>query len=382
MGAIGLRRALGAALAVAAAHLIFASCEGAPAPGRRSAITEREARGPGLIDEVITSRGILQTNSDLDAGLISAAQEGNLEEVQRLLEQGADIEATNSAGATPLIEASYGGHIEVVRHLLGGPRVQGANVSAQDALGFSSLHCAAQEGYLVIAKDLLVAGAPVEQVTVRGSTPLLLAAQGGQLPLVKELLQAGANPGLVDRDGATPLYKAAQEGHREVAKNLLEAGADVEGGIAKRKVTPLIVAAQAGHLNVVEELISRGANVGARDISGVTALHVSPVMLATDGELTGKLVAHGADPTLPDGADNQPLHWAAEFGNKAAAEVLLRAGADGDARSGDGRLPHELVCICTEVDPTLEAALTCDKGACSKKDTASLKKFFKNAEQG
>jgi uncharacterized alpha/beta hydrolase family protein len=51
----------------------------------------------------------------LDQGLFEAAKEINLPEIRRLLSLGADVNATNVDGETPLSDASYNGHVHVVK---------------------------------------------------------------------------------------------------------------------------------------------------------------------------------------------------------------------------------------------------------------------------
>jgi len=48
-----------------------------------------------------------------------AALEGNLEEVKKLVEGGADVNAKNTIGITPLHMASGNGKLDVVYYLLG-----------------------------------------------------------------------------------------------------------------------------------------------------------------------------------------------------------------------------------------------------------------------
>lgn len=54
---------------------------------------------------------------DRGQALIEAAKEGDLKQVQEILEQGADINAKNNEGNTALAMASFGGHIETVKLL-------------------------------------------------------------------------------------------------------------------------------------------------------------------------------------------------------------------------------------------------------------------------
>ena len=94
------------------------------------------------------------------------------------------------------------------------------------------------------------------------SAALFDAIRRGDAEAVKTLLAHGAdvaahNPG--DHDGGTPLAAAAARGDVSIVKLLLDAGADVnEGG---RGTRPLIRAAHHGHVEVLKVLVESGADV-------------------------------------------------------------------------------------------------------------------------
>ena len=68
---------------------------------------------------------------DVNAQLIEAAQNGQAEEVQALLEGGADVDAKDEAGMTALMWAALGGNTDTVKVLLDA----GADVSVKDRQG-------------------------------------------------------------------------------------------------------------------------------------------------------------------------------------------------------------------------------------------------------
>ena len=70
---------------------------------------------------------------DKNQGLITAASKGHIEEITDLLKRGADVNATNRAGMTPLMMAASRGHLEAVKLLL----EKGADVKAESIF----LHC-------------------------------------------------------------------------------------------------------------------------------------------------------------------------------------------------------------------------------------------------
>ena len=106
---------------------------------------------------------------DLDTALSAAAKYNKINVVRYLVEQGADMEKANIFGDTPLIYASAAGHVDVARYLL----EQGANRDkSATSDGYTSLHCAAEQGRLETAKLLMVYGADLNVRNNRGELPI------------------------------------------------------------------------------------------------------------------------------------------------------------------------------------------------------------------
>jgi uncharacterized protein len=100
------------------------------------------------------------TSNDINADFIKAAFSGNLQEVERLLAKGADVNAKRDNGTTALIGASIEGHQEVVEFLL----AKEANVDAKVYFfgrtgGATACDLASQKGHQEIVKLLIRAGA-------------------------------------------------------------------------------------------------------------------------------------------------------------------------------------------------------------------------------
>ena len=160
--------------------------------------------------------------TDWDNELLEAARNGDLIKVQTLLEKGANPNAKDDDGKTPLHNAVKEGHVEIVKLLL----EHGANPNAQDDGGLTPLHSAAFHGYVEIVKLMLEHGANPNAKTILGHTPLHIAVQEGYVEIVKLLLEHRADPNAKDNIGRTPLHYAAQEGCVDVVRILLERGAD------------------------------------------------------------------------------------------------------------------------------------------------------------
>ncbi|XP_049943832.1 serine/threonine-protein phosphatase 6 regulatory ankyrin repeat subunit A-like isoform X2 [Schistocerca serialis cubense] len=85
----------------------------------------------------------------------------------------------------------------------------------------------------------------------------------------------------------------------------------------------LLEAVKKNNLKEMQQLLATGADVGARDTSGKTALHLS----ANSPSRLRFLLQTGADVALRDGSGRTALHFAATSGDKEAVACLLQAGA-------------------------------------------------------
>ena len=217
--------------------------------------------------------------------LQSAARDGHVDRVQRLLQAGAEVNTAISepyVGRTALQAAAEGGHLAVVTRLL----QAGAEVNAtlrESYVSRTALYLAAQGGHLTVVERLLQTGAEVNAAIseYNGITALQAAAQGGHLAVVERLLQAGAKVNAAisgSHSYRTALQAAAGDGYLAVVERLLQAGAEVNAAISKFDGrTALQAAAQGGHLAVVERLLQAGADVNAAKskYDGRTALQAA-----------------------------------------------------------------------------------------------------------
>ena len=230
--------------------------------------------------------------------------------------------------------------------------------------GFTSLHFAAREGELEIARLLLAAGMDVNirsqpDPTVKGrgptytatisagSTPLLVATVRGQVPLALFLLEHGADPNVEDA-GFTALHWAAGTWENDLA-NPVFGFTDPMSGIPERQAK----------LQLVKSLLARGANPNARltkpppGFPGGYAepIGATPFFLAAavaDVEMMRLLLAAGADPAMTTKSNTTPLMAAAAVNRKLsesavteeqsleAVKLLLELGADARAISANG----------------------------------------------
>jgi truncated hemoglobin YjbI len=130
--------------------------------------------------------------------LHEAAQVGDAEAAALLIRFGADPDAKEAEGHTPLYRATTG---DVARILLDA----GATADVKSGpTGGTPLHQAARRGSVSVAEALLDHGATIDARDGKGQTPLRRAVNCRQLQMVRLLIRRGADPHSADRRGVTP----------------------------------------------------------------------------------------------------------------------------------------------------------------------------------
>lgn len=218
--------------------------------------------------------------------LMIAASNGYSSEIQRLISKGADVNAENDEGATPLIFAVTNNITDAVKALL----------------KFKS---------------------DPNKVTSNFDSPLKIAVRNRNFEITEALIRAGAQVDNTDLYGATPLNHAAVSGYIEIVDLLLYYSASIDekttGG-----TTPLLSAIWAGYSDVADLLIKNGANLEARDNDGVT-----PFMMASlsgDTLIMRLLYKNGVDIYAINNARHNALNLAIYAGQKEAITLLLQIG--------------------------------------------------------
>ncbi|CAG9467052.1 unnamed protein product [Pedinophyceae sp. YPF-701] len=139
---------------------------------------------------------------------------------------------TDAHGRTPLHDASYMGHEEVVEVLLGLQPTAAFVGQVEQQSNRTCLHIAARRGNVGIVHRL--ANYPGPHVTTSdrsGCTPLLVALRHGQAGAARALVASGrADAKDVDSRGRSALHHAAKIGDPALLAALLRAGADPWGG--------------------------------------------------------------------------------------------------------------------------------------------------------
>ena len=286
--------------------------------------------------------------------LDAAAEIGNGKVVSALLEAGslADIDTVSGPERlSPLHRAIAGGHTAAARALI----LAGADVSLLDSTSRGALHYAVQGRHGALAEDVMIAGADVNAANRDGETPLMIASAAGDSHSVRAILLRGGRVGAADRTGRRPLHAAVRGGHTAVVEALLKAGADPSARYGNNlKVSPLQLACSSRDAAVTTALLKHGADVKGSDGFGFTALHWAayrgePCVLDALIEAGADTEARSSQVWLAGHQDSHvgltPLHIAAFFRRSSTPRmsVLLRRGADVNARDGHMQTPLHLV---------------------------------------
>ena len=256
-------------------------------------------------------------DKDYNTPLHSAAFSGMLEISRAFLDHGADVDAKNKQGRTPLHQVARGEYnseeqgVGIARLLL----ERGADVHAQDKGHSTALHSSAFSGRLEIAKVLLEHGTSATAENEHGEIPLHLVSRGKYdcqeygAGIIQQLLERDVDVNALDKDRNTPLHSASYLGKLEIARVLLEQGAKA-GSENDRAQTPLHLVSQGSYWfqddgpGVTKLLLERGADMHAQDKDRATPLHLACYRGRTD--IARILLGHDAKTQVESDQDLVP----------------------------------------------------------------------------
>ena len=224
--------------------------------------------------------------------------------------------AAPALAESTLADAIADGRRDAALELVG----QGADVNAPQGDGTTPLHWAAYQLDTDLVKKLIAKGASANTSNRYGATPLGEAAKAANAEIVALLLKAGADVDAANADGETALMLSARTGSVDVAKQLIDAGADVNAQESWRQQTALMWAAEGAFPAVVDLLIAHGADVHAR---------------AAANDWGSQITSEPRAQYRPTGGLT-PLLYAARAGCVDCVRSILKAGEAVDRPTPDG----------------------------------------------
>jgi ankyrin repeat protein len=257
-----------------------------------------------------------------------AAAYGSMDALILLVTHGAQVNATNDFGVTPLMLAI--GEPAKATFLVG----HGADVNARSKMGRTPLLLAAFTSGASETVRLFLEHNAIPVRDDSGVTPLLAAAYANDGASMRLLMEHGGGVNDQDKGGFTPLMYAAVNGNVDAVQLLLAHGSAVNavtgaqsmgtvknGPIALGALTPLMLAAPRGP-SVIELLIQAGANVDAQDVRGMTPLMWAIATDHADARGVALLLKNGADLEKRDKSGLNARGWAARYNSPALLQAL------------------------------------------------------------
>ena len=315
---------------------------------------------------ILAAHPLSVSHADPDYGATAlhwAAKNGNLTLAELLIDAGANVDAVDASGRTPLqwiLQRDDKHQRPVMRLLMSrgaayslttavrrgtAEHVQGALGSDARALhhptddGRSILALACADGDAAVVGWLLASGAPPDGEAFDECSPLIYAIRSSRVDVIGALLASGADPERGCRDAHTALDEVVYRMHiypdaRIIGDMLIARGA---------RPTPQWAVA-TNDLDVLDKSVAAEFDINRHGKHGETALIVAARRVAI--ELTARLLRIGADPDITDEVGETPLHVASSFAfmqnNRARTELvrtLLDSGANPNLRDHRGHTP-------------------------------------------
>ncbi len=319
-----------------------------------------------------------QQSESLNDTLHTAVRSGDGNTVNKLLDSGADANARDEMGSTPLIEAAWAGNVEIARSLL----QHGADVNAAHREAESTaLEYAVLTGRTAVVKLLLTAGADTTRRYRHDQTVLHLAAARGFPEILALLASAHVATNPIDANGNTPLDEAVLHDRAECVRFLVAHGADIKYIHPADGRGPVHEASIKGFSDLLPILVDAGADPVLRDRSGQTPLDLALAYKNTEVvaallklgshvwksqavaeeametavlkgyiEIVRILLQSGFDVSKPTTSGSTYLHDAALKNQKKIAELLLRCGIRPNVLNRTGSTPLHDAALGGSVD--------------------------------
>ena len=279
---------------------------------------------------LITSRTISATDGSGNTALHYAVEWGLKKAALSLIEKGANPEAKNANGETPLFSAAKTNDPAMTALIVKG----GSSIKARDNFGSSPLHTAVRWDADASVRELVRLGIDVNAQNVAGKSTLSEAVLAGKLSTAKLLIDSGADINASDNTGRTILMDAIRSRNADVIAMLLSNKAnpqiqEINGRNAYHE------AVLTGDARIIALVRDAGGKALSRDKNGNT-----PFSLAFDKSDDLVKTVLGNDRTITDSDGNTPFHIIVQAkGPLRILSLLASLGYPFDTRNAEGMTP-------------------------------------------
>ena len=259
------------------------------------------------------------TDNEGFTALHRSAQNGGYKLIKFFTAEGIDIFHKTKCGMNCLHIASLFGHLNLCKTLI---NIYNFDIHITNNIGFTALHCSAQNGSYELFKFFVEKGTNILSKTERGMNCLHIAAVSGHLNLCKALISIhDFDIHIPNNVGYTALHCSALNGSYELLKFFVEKGTNIFSKTEKG-VNCLHIAAYNGYLDLCKTLMNRhNFDVNMADSKGFTALHFS----AENGsyELVKLFADKGTDIHVKTEGGMNCLHIASHHGHLNLCKILI-----------------------------------------------------------
>nr|MBA3751833.1 ankyrin repeat domain-containing protein [Candidatus Dependentiae bacterium] len=270
-----------------------------------SSVTNKNTGILGQTSTILNANPVRKTNSFSKVAaekaqnttqLIEAFLNGNLQEFERLLNKGADINALSSQGYSCLNYAALSKSPQDAQYLI----ERGADLYSTSNEGNTNLHFAAMYNKKEMLQFLIEKGLDPHAKSNCGNTCLHFAASKNTTNVFQFLLDKGLDIYAKNKVGATCLHMAAMKNTKEMIQFLLDKGFNIYDNFSiydkdNAGYTCLHKAAMHNTPEVIQFLRDKGLDLYAKNNAGATCLH-----LANSREVIQFLIKEGLDIYVKD----------------------------------------------------------------------------------